>query len=144
MVFHLSIDKAGVTVQPRRGLETTEAAAKDSFSIQLESEPVAPVTIPLASTKPAEGELSADSLTFTSSDWNTPKTVTVTGLNDSLVDGDRTYKILTRLPVTEDSIYAAINARDIVVTNRAREPLLVVTADSLKFGRVPRDGFKRF
>ncbi|MBH31947.1 MAG: hypothetical protein CMG71_08215 [Candidatus Marinimicrobia bacterium] len=134
-------DKAGVTVQPRRGLETTEAAAKDSFSIQLESEPVAPVTIPLASTKPAEGELSADSLTFTSSDWNTPKTVTVTGLNDSLVDGDRTYKILTRLPVTEDSIYAAINARDIVVTNRAREPLLVVTADSLKFGRVPRDGF---
>ena len=134
-------DEAGITVLPRRGLETTEKAAKDSFSIQLESEPVATIKIPLESGKPKEGAISTDTLIFNSTDWNVPQTVIVTGLNDFIVDGDRTYKIITRKPVTEDSIYAQINAKDVIVTNRAREPIMMVKTDSLHYGRVPRDAF---
>ena len=33
------------------------------------------------------------SITFTSENWDTPQTVTVTGVDDDLVDGDQTYDI---------------------------------------------------
>ncbi|MBF88496.1 MAG: hypothetical protein CMG75_02370 [Candidatus Marinimicrobia bacterium] len=134
-------DEAGITVLPRRGLETTEKAAKDSFSIQLESEPVSTVKISFEIAKPKEGSISTDSLIFNGTNWNMPQTVIVTGLNDSIVDGDRTYKIITKKPVSEDSIYAQINPKDVIVTNRAREPILMVKTDSLDYGRVPRDAF---
>ncbi|SVA39174.1 uncharacterized protein METZ01_LOCUS92028, partial [marine metagenome] len=62
-------DKAGITVTPYRGLVTTEAGAKDSFSVKLESEPVADLTIALDRTKLSEGSLSSDTLIFTPANW---------------------------------------------------------------------------
>ncbi|HHZ99775.1 MAG TPA: choice-of-anchor D domain-containing protein, partial [Candidatus Marinimicrobia bacterium] len=134
-------DKAGITVTPYRGLVTTEAGAKDSFSVKLESEPVADLTIALDKTKLSEGSLSSDTLIFTPANWGTLQQVIVTGLNDLVVDGDRTYKIITRKPVSDDSLYTTINPDDIIVTNHAREPIMVVPVDSLDFGLVARDGY---
>ena len=139
-------DEAGFTITPVEGLVTTEAGEKDTFSIKLNSEPIANLTIPLAKTKEKEGSLSTDSLVFTPANWSTIQKVIVTGVNDSIIDGDRTYKILTRKPVSDDSLYASLDPDDIIVTNRAREPIMSVSVDSLDFGRVFRDGYnvKRF
>ena len=134
-------DKAGFTLSPAGGLVTTEAGEKDSFSVKLNSEPIAKLTIPLEKSKEKEGSLSADSLVFTSANWGTFQKVMVTGLNDSIIDGDRTYKILTRKPVSDDSLYASLDPDDIIVTNRAREPIMSVSVDSLDFGRVFRDSY---
>ena len=120
---------------------TTEAGEKDTFSLKLNSEPIAKLTIPLVKSKEKEGILSADSIVFTPANWSTFQKVIVTGVNDSIIDGDRTYKIITRVPSSDDSLYASLNPDDIVVTNRAREPIMFVTVDTLDYGRVFRDSY---
>ena len=48
--------------------------------------------------------------------WNTAQTVTVTGVNDDLDDGDVAYTIVTAATST-DTIYNGITVADVAVTN---------------------------
>src|SRR6185369_17090095 len=86
-------DVAGIIVTPVAGLGTTEAGGTASFNVVLKSEPTADVVIPVASSNTAEGTLSGSSLTFTAADWNVPQTVTLTGADDLVDDGDIAYSI---------------------------------------------------
>ena len=81
-------DTAGITVSPTSGLTTTEAGGTATFTVVLTSQPTANVTIGLASNDTTEGTVSPASVTFTTGNWNTPQTVTVTGVDDDLDDGD--------------------------------------------------------
>jgi hypothetical protein len=56
------------------------------------------VTIALSSSDTTEGTVGPASLTFTTANWQTPQTVTVTGADDALVDGPITYTIVTAAP----------------------------------------------
>ena len=94
-VTNLDNDTPGVFVSPTSGLVTTEEGGTDSFSVFLSSKPTANVTIPISSNNSAEGTVSAASLTFTSVNWATPQTVTVTGVDDFVADGDVAYSIIT-------------------------------------------------
>ena len=49
------------------------------------------------------------SLTFTTANWNTPQTVTVTGVNDDLDDGDVAYTIVTAAATSSDGNYNGLN-----------------------------------
>ena len=89
---NLDDDSAGVTVSAISG-DTAEAGTSATFSVVLTSQPSADVTIPILSLNTSEGTASAASLTFTDANWNTPQTVTVTGVDDALVDGDITYTV---------------------------------------------------
>ena len=53
------------------------------------------MTIGLSSSDPTEGTVAPASLTFTTVNWNVPQTVTVTGVDDVLDDGDVAYTIVT-------------------------------------------------
>ncbi len=53
------------------------------------------MTIGLTSSDTTEGTVSPASVTFTAANWNTAQTVTVTGVNDDLDDGDVAYTIVT-------------------------------------------------
>ena len=81
-------DIAGITVTPTVGLVTTEAGGTATFTVRLNSQPTANVTIGLSSSDTTEGTVLPASLTFTTANWNTPQTVTVTGVNDAVDDGD--------------------------------------------------------
>src|SRR5205814_3789215 len=81
------------------------------------SQPTADVTIGLTSSNTAEGTVGAASLTFTSGNWNAPQTVTVTGVNDSVVDGNVAYTIVTAPAASTDPNYNGVNASDVSVTN---------------------------
>src|SRR5207249_410276 len=70
-------DTAGITVNPTSGLTTTEAGGTATFSVVLDSQPTANVTIGLSSNNTAEGTVSTGSLTFTPANWNVAQTVTV-------------------------------------------------------------------
>ena len=74
------------------------------------------MTIGLSSSNTAEGTV-GPSLTFTSANWNAPQTVTVTGVNDALDDGDIAYTIVTAAATSADVLYNGINAADVAVTN---------------------------
>jgi uncharacterized repeat protein (TIGR01451 family) len=110
-------DAAGITVTPVAGLQTSEAGGTATFSVVLMSQPTADVHIPVSSSKPAEGVASAASLTFTAANWNVAQTVTVTGVDDNVADGNQAYNIVLGIPASADPIYAAIDPADVAVTN---------------------------
>jgi len=110
-------DVAGITVDPIDGLITTEGGGFDSFTVVLDSEPAADVTIAVSSSDLTEGTVSTGSLTFTALDWDTPQPVTVTGINDFVVDGDIIYTIVTGAAVSADPLYGGMASDDVSVTN---------------------------
>jgi len=79
--------------EPPPPLNTSENGTADSFTVQLATRPSAGVTISLAGDS-SEGLLSTSLVTFTPENWNVPQEVTVTGVDDTLFDGDVLYPIL--------------------------------------------------
>jgi hypothetical protein len=117
-VVNVDDETAGISVTPTSGLVTTESGGTATFSVFLNRQPTADVTIGLSSANPAEGTASPASLTFTTSDWSTPKQVTVTGVDDFKVDGDKAYTIVTAPAVSSDPSYNGVNPPDVSVVNR--------------------------
>jgi FG-GAP-like repeat/RTX calcium-binding nonapeptide repeat (4 copies) len=109
---------AGITVSPTTGLTTTENGGTDKFTVKLNSQPTANVTIDLISSNVAEGAMSPVSLSFTPDNWSTPKTVTVKGVDDKKKDGDQNYQIITSPAISTDRNYNSLNAADVKVTNK--------------------------
>lgn len=72
---------------------TTEAGAgsPQTFTVVLNTQPTTDVVIDVSSNDTTEGTVSPSSLTFTNANYNTPQTVTVTGVDDALQDGNITY-----------------------------------------------------
>jgi len=111
---------AGITVSPTSGLVTTEGGGKATFTVVLRSKPTANVTIGLSSSDTTEGRVSKSSLVFTPANWKVPQIVTVTGVDDSIVDGDQAYTIVTGPAVCKDpaSVYNGLDPDDVNVTNK--------------------------
>ena len=84
-------DTAGLTLSPSSGLITTEGGGSANFSVALTSQPTGNVTITLSSSDTTEGTVSPSTLTFTPANWDIAKTATLTGVNDSIVDGNVAY-----------------------------------------------------
>src|SRR5262245_31655305 len=84
-----------IVVEPTTGLITTEQGAKTTFTIVLVRQPTDNVAVALSSSNPAEGTVSPGSVTFTPDNYDAPQTVTITGVDDDLVDGNQNYTILT-------------------------------------------------
>ena len=80
------------------------------------AQPTADVTVALASSDVSEGTVSPDALVFTPANWNTPQTVTVTGVDDDVEDGNVVYTIVTTVG-SDDPNYNGIAAADVSVTN---------------------------
>jgi len=109
-------ETAGFTVSSISG-NTTEAGGTATFTVKLSSQPTANVTIVVSSSDTTEGTVSPSLLTFTSSNWNANQTVTVTGVNDSLDDGNQSYTIVLAAANSSDSGYSGLNPNDVSVTN---------------------------
>ena len=110
-------ETAGITVSPTSGLTTTEAGGIALFTIVLDSEPTANVTIGLTSDDTSEGTVSPSSVVFTSANWDSPQIVTVTGVNDAVDDGDVVYTIVTAASTSTDGTYDNVDPDDVSVTN---------------------------
>lgn len=82
----------------------------------LNSEPTGNVSIPISSDDLTEGNVSVSVLNFTPASWNVPQFVTVTGVDDSIVDGHVRFNITTGI-ITGTSDYAGINPDDTSVVN---------------------------
>ncbi len=71
----------------------SENGSTDTFTVVLDVAPLADVTLNLSSSDTGEASVSPTTLTFTSSNWNAPQTITVTGVDDTVVDGTQTLTI---------------------------------------------------
>ena len=83
------------------------------------------MTIGVSSSDTTEGTVSPSLLTFTSANWNANQTVTVTGVNDSLDDGNQSYTIVLASANSSDSGYSGLNPNDVSVTNTDLAPTAV-------------------
>ncbi len=116
-VTAIETDVAGITVAPTSGLNTTKAGATAQFTVHLNTQPTASVSIGLSSSNTTEGTVSPSSLTFTTANWNSAQTVTVTGVNDNKVTGNTAYSVITAPAVSTDTVYSGMNASDVSLTN---------------------------
>lgn len=82
--------------------DVTEDGTTDTYTVVLATQPTANVAI---SVSPASQiTVAPTSLTFTSFNWNTPQSVTVTAVNDSSVEGNHTGTI-SHIASSSDSNY---------------------------------------
>ncbi len=82
-------DTAGVIVSESNGsTAVTEGGATDSYTVVLASEPTSDVSI--AITTGTQFSVSPGSLVFTPANWNMARTVTVTAVDDGVVEGPQT------------------------------------------------------
>jgi hypothetical protein len=110
-------DLQAIVVTPTSGLVTTEGGGSDHFAVVLATQPTADVTIAVSSSAPGEAQANTGSLVFTPATWSTPQTVTVTGIDDLVVDGDRTWTIVLASAVTTDPRYSGLDPDDVTGTN---------------------------
>ena len=123
-------DSTNVTVTPTSGLVTTESGGTATFTVRLTSQPTATVTIPVSSSDPGEGTPAPASLMFTTANWLTPQTVTVTGIDDALTDGAQAYTIVLGPATSSDVTYTGFNATDVAATNADNEVTAGFTFDT--------------
>src|SRR2546430_7779603 len=78
-----------------------------TFTVVLNSQPTGAntVTVNYHSSNTNEGTVSPTSISFTTTNWNSPRTVTVTRLNDADTDSDQPYTIIFDATVSGDAAY---------------------------------------
>jgi len=82
-----------VSATPASGLVTTELGGTAQFQVELSCPPDFQVTLPVASSDATEGVAGVASLVFAAANQAQPQTVTVTGQDDNLVDGNIPYTV---------------------------------------------------
>lgn len=96
---------------------TTEVGGTATFTVVLDAEPTDDVVITLSSSDESEGTISTETLTFTTLNWDTAQTVTLTGQDDYIDDGNIAYSIVLDAATSNDADYDGINPDDIALTN---------------------------
>ena len=95
--------------------QATEAGGQSTFPVRLRAAPTAAVTVSVSSRDASEGTVAPSSLTFSNTNWSTAQAVTVTGVQDTVDDGDVTWQV--RLdPSSGDTGYNGLGNVDVGVT----------------------------
>ena len=100
------------------------------YRLALASDPVAAVTVELVSLDEDAATVSPESIAFTSSDWSTPKTVTVTAVNDA---DSRDESVIIAHRVTAANArdpYLGVAVDDVTVAVTDDDPVVVFSASS--------------
>ena len=84
--------------------------------MRLNTQPMAEVTVAVTSRDTSEGTVSPPTLTFTTGDWSTAQTVTVTGVQDSIDDGTVTWQVRLDTSSSGDSNYNGLDDVNVDVT----------------------------
>ncbi|MDB4972743.1 MAG: hypothetical protein JWN48_1084 [Myxococcaceae bacterium] len=102
-------DSPGIVPSVTGGLSTSEAGGTATFNVKLKSRPTQPVTLTIASSRPAEGIANPLTINFLPDDWNGTRTVTLTGQEDLVADGTQPYQVLIT-SASDDARYAGLTA----------------------------------
>ena len=106
-------DMAGVSIDPTE-LTVTEGDATGAYTVVLDTQPTADVTITITGHAGTDVTLSKDSLTFTADNWETPQTVTVSAAQDDDAAADAAVTLSHTVNGTGE--YAPVTAASVTVT----------------------------
>ena len=109
-----SATTAGVTISETSLTVTEEDTTGDTYTVVLNTQPTANVTVTVAGHAGTEVTPTPASLTFTTTNWSTAQTVTVTAANDTDTTNDMVT--LTHSAASTDPDYSGITIGSVVVT----------------------------
>lgn len=101
----------------RSSLSTNEFGGNDGFNVVLGFAPTQNVVLNIVNGDPSEGIVAPTTLTFTPADWDVPQAVTVSGVDDGIVDGDVSYTIDVSVDAASDENFLCQPTQTIAVTN---------------------------
>jgi hypothetical protein len=122
-------DTPGLTFSRTAGLQTTESGGTATFTVVLNTQPTSEVTMNLTSSNPLEGTVQPATLKFIPTEgavyspasgtggWNVGHEVTVTGVDDAVLDFTVPYSIVTGVLVSTDPKYNTMAAPDVACVN---------------------------
>jgi hypothetical protein len=120
----------GIIVTPTSGLITTQSGGTATFHVSLATVPQSGVTIPLQSDDTSAGTVPG-SVTLTPADAEAGVDVTVTGVDDHMLDGDFPYRIIVGPAQSTDTGYNNLAGNDVIVTNHQTDAAgIIVTPTS--------------
>ncbi len=105
-------DGAGVTVSPT--MRTIDEGGMGNYTLVLNARPDAPVTIAVSNAGSAAATVSPASLTFTTDNWNAPRTVTVAGVEDA--DRNNATVSLSHRATSTDNAYNDVRIESVALT----------------------------
>ena len=126
-------DEFGLNVSAVTG-QATEAGGTATFTVALNTQPSASVTVAVSSRDadgnpdPTEGRVAPSTLTFTTQNWETARTVTVTGVEDNLHDGNVAWQVRLDTSSGGDVNYNGLDDVDVDVTTTDAAPPTVTLA----------------
>ncbi len=123
-----STNYAGFQVSSISG-DTSESGGTASFTAKLYTKPSSDVTITVTSDDITEGTVSPSSLTFTTENYSTAQTVTVTGVNDFIIDGNVSHSI-SMSGSSSDADYNESTISSVSLTNTDDDTLGVTVISS--------------
>ncbi|MDH5559942.1 MAG: DUF1566 domain-containing protein [Deltaproteobacteria bacterium] len=106
---------------------TSEAGTTATFMVRIKNlKPTSDVVVDLASSDESEVVLSHPQLTFTADNWSLRQTVTLSGVDDFIDDGDQIVSIVLAKAISSDANYDGLDPDDVSLTNIDDETASVV------------------
>jgi hypothetical protein len=133
-LLHVEYQAPGVTIVETAGATDVSETGptSDTYTIVLDTQPAATVNIavdPDDQTDLGAGPGSAITLTFDDLDWDQPQTVTVTAVDDAVVEGAHTSTI-THAATSADPHYDALAVADVVAAVADNDVAAVLVTES--------------
>lgn len=126
IVTNTDIQTSNVSVTPTNLV--VDENSNTTFTVQLNSRPTGDVVITLSSSDPRTAIVTGSNrLTFTSANFNTPQTVTVTGVPDNNFTVDRVATIVTSNATSSDPNFNNLAVPDVTVNVQNTETAFNVT-----------------
>ncbi|MBQ9243135.1 MAG: hypothetical protein IJ165_07890 [Proteobacteria bacterium] len=125
---NIDTDKADLRLSYTSTL-VTEAGSTIDIGVSLMSIPTAPVTVRVKSTNDDEMRVSPSEFEFTAENWNVPQTVTVTGQDDVIDDGDQISQAVFSI-FTDDKDYAALEDINLDITTQDNDTAEIVVVSA--------------
>ncbi len=108
-------DTAAFTVS-ETALTINEDAGTDSFTVVLDTEPTSDVVFNISSDNTNEATVDKSQLTFTTSNWNTAQTVTVTGVDDTTATNDTATITISVNDASSDNTFDNLTDKTVTIT----------------------------
>jgi hypothetical protein len=117
MVTSVDAEVAGFTVTQTGGVtRVDEGESSDTVMIALDARPMSDVVLSILSADPGEVVVDPTSLTFTPANWDSTRTVTVSGVDDGEIDGDQlTLVTIGVVAESSDDLWDAVPDQSIEV-----------------------------
>jgi LmbE family N-acetylglucosaminyl deacetylase len=128
-------DSAGIAIDELGGLALDESGGSDTYRVLLTTQPAASVTVTVTPNSQLTADL--DSLSFTTSNWSTPQTITVTAVDDTIAETQPHSGSISHTATSPDPAYDSLGpayaTATIVENSSIAGPTTAATGSPLLF-----------